>query len=248
MRVARRLRSLRLRFRGGWRGDVMARELGGKHVVVVGATSVLGARIAAHLAAAGARVSAIVRDHTRLDGASVFQYALADVTDTAAMRVAFASVASVGPIDGVVNASGVVAFGGIGELDDATLAKLFAVNATAPIVMLRESATLIADGGFFVNISGVVATQPVAGMAAYSASKAAAWAAMSAVARELRRRQIDVIDARPPHTETGLASRAIAGVAPKMPVGLTPDIVAARIVAAIVVGERDLPVEAFASH
>jgi len=70
---------------------------------------------------------------------------------------------------------------------------------------------------------------------------------MSAVARELRRRQIDLIDARPPHTETGLASRAIAGVAPKMPVGLTPDAVAARIVAAIVSGERDLPVEAFAS-
>ncbi|NDF88862.1 MAG: SDR family NAD(P)-dependent oxidoreductase, partial [Actinobacteria bacterium] len=151
----------------------------GKHVVVVGATGVLGARIAAHLAAAGARVSAIVRDHTRLDGASVFQYALADVTDIAALRLAFASVATTAPIDGVVNATGVVAFGGIGELDDATLAKLLAVNATAPIAMLRESATLLNDGGFFVNISGVVATQPVAGMAAYSASKAAAWAAMS---------------------------------------------------------------------
>ena len=226
----------------------MTRELGGKHVVVVGATGVLGARIAAHLSANGARVSAIVRDHTRLDGASVFQYALADVTDTAAMRLAFASVGSVGQIDGVVNATGVVAFGGIDELDDVTMAKLFAVNATAPMVMLRESAPLIAEGGFFVNISGVVATQPVAGMAAYSASKAAAWAAMAAVGRELRRRQIDVIDARPPHTETGLASRAIAGVAPKMPVGLTPDAVAARIVAAIVAGERDLPVEAFASQ
>lgn len=226
----------------------MTRELGGKHVVVVGATGVLGARIAAHLSVNGARVSAIVRDHTRLDGASVFQYALADVTDTAAMRLAFASVGSVGQIDGVVNATGVVAFGGIDELDDATMAKLFAVNAMAPMVMLRESAPLIAEGGFFVNISGVVATQPVAGMAAYSASKAAAWAAMAAVGRELRRRQIDVIDARPPHTETGLASRAIAGVAPKMPVGLTPDAVAARIVAAIVAGERDLPVEAFASQ
>ena len=226
----------------------MARELGGKHVVVVGATGALGARIAAHLAAAGARVSAIVRDHTRLDGASVFQYALADVTDSGALRLAFASVATAAPIDAVVNATGVVAFGRIDELDDTTLAKLFAVNATAPIVMLRESATLIADGGFFVNISGVVATQPVAGMAAYSASKAAAWAAMSAVERELRRRQIDVIDARPPHTETGLATRAIAGVAPKMPVGLTPDAVAARIVAAIIAGERDLPVEAFAKQ
>ena len=220
----------------------MARDLKGAHVVVVGATGVLGARIAAHLAAAGARVSAIVRDHTRLDGASVSQYALADVVDHEALRTAFASVA---PFDGVVNATGVVAFGNISDLDDATLARLFAVNAIAPIVMLRECSAHMNDGGFFVNISGVVATQPVAGMAAYSASKAAAWAAMTAAARELRRRRIDVIDARPPHTETGLATRPLAGVAPKMPEGLAPDAVAARIVAAVLSGERDLPTEAF---
>ena len=222
----------------------MARALAGSHVVVVGATGVLGARIAAHFATAGARVSAIVRDHTRLDGSSVSQYALADVTDHAALSTAFASVA---PFDGVVNATGVVAFGNVTELDDATLARLFSVNAVAPVVMLRECAPHLADGGFFVNLSGVVATQPVAGMAAYSASKAAAWAAMSSAAREMRRRRIDVIDARPPHTETGLATRPIAGVAPKMPQGLTPDTVAARIVAAVAAGERDLPAESFTS-
>lgn len=220
----------------------MARELRGAHVVVVGATGVLGANIATQLAAAGARVSAIVRDHTRLDGASVSQYALADVTDHEALRTALASVA---PFDGVVNATGVVAFGNVVDLDDATLARLFAVNSIATIVMLRESAAHMNDDGFFVNISGVVATQPVAGMAAYSASKAAAWAAMTAAARELRRRRIDVIDARPGHTETGLATRPLAGVAPKMPEGLAPNVVAARIVAAITAGERDLPTEAF---
>ena len=220
----------------------MTRALAGSHIVVVGATGVLGARIAAHFAAAGARVSAIVRDHTRLDGASVAQYALADVTDHSALATAFASVA---PFDGVVNATGVVAFGNVVDLDDATVATLFAVNAIAPIVMLREASRHLADGGFFVNLSGVVATQPVAGMAAYSGSKAAAWAAMSAAARELRRRRIDVIDARPPHTETGLATRPLAGVAPKMPEGLSPEVVAARIVTAVVNGERDLPVEAF---
>ncbi|MGA1259866.1 MAG: SDR family NAD(P)-dependent oxidoreductase [Ilumatobacteraceae bacterium] len=222
----------------------MARELRGAHVVVVGASGVLGAAIARHLATAGARVSAIVRDHRRLDGASVAQYALADVTDHAALRTAFASVA---PFDGVVNATGVVAFGNVADLDDTTLATLFAVNAIAPIVMLREGAAHLSDGGFFVNISGVVASQPVAGMAAYSASKAAAWAAMTAAGREFRRRRIDVIDARPPHTETGLATRPLAGVAPKMPQGLAPDFVAARIVAAISAGERDLPTDAFAS-
>ncbi len=222
----------------------MTREISGKHIVVVGATGVLGARLAAHLTTAGARVSAIVRDHTRLDGATVFQYALADITDHEALRTAFESVA---PFDGVINATGLVAFGAIADLDDATIARLFAVNAIAPIVMLRESSSHISDGGFFVNLSGVVATQPVGGMAAYSASKAAAWAAMLAVGRELRRRRIDVIDARPPHTETGLATRPVAGVAPKMPVGLAPDAVAARIVTAIIAGERDLPVEAFTS-
>ena len=220
----------------------MARTLAGALFVVVGASGVLGRHIAAALAARGARVSAVVRDHTGLDGASVAQYALADVTDAAALRAAFASVA---PFDGVVNAAGVVAFGALAELDDATLRHLMEVNAIAPIVMLREAAPHIADGGCFVQISGVVATAPVGGMAAYSASKAAAWAAMQAAARELRRRGIDVIDARPPHTETGLAGRAIAGTAPRMPEGLAPAAVAERIVAAIAAGERDLPAEAF---
>ncbi|MFM8993954.1 MAG: NmrA family NAD(P)-binding protein, partial [Actinomycetota bacterium] len=68
----------------------MSRELNGRHVVVVGATGVLGASIARQLAAHGARVSAIVRDHTRPDGASDSQDAHADVTDTAALRTASA--------------------------------------------------------------------------------------------------------------------------------------------------------------
>lgn len=123
----------------------MTRELTGTHIVVVGATGVLGARLAAHLTTVGARVSAIVRDHTRLDGATVFQYALADITNHATLRTAFESVA---PFDGVINATGLVAFGAIADLDDATLNQLFAVNAIAPIVMLRESSTHINDGGF----------------------------------------------------------------------------------------------------
>jgi cyclic-di-GMP-binding biofilm dispersal mediator protein len=87
--------------------------------------------------------------------------------------------------------------------------------------------------GFFVSISGVVAETPMPGMAAYSASKAAVAAAMESIRREFRRSRVHVIDARPPHTETGLATRPLAGTAPKMPLGLTPDVVAERIVVAI---------------
>jgi short-subunit dehydrogenase len=220
----------------------MARDLNAKHVVIVGASGVLGSRFAAQLTQAGAKVSAIVRDETKLDKANISNQVVADITDSAALKNAFATLA---PFDGVINATGVVAFGNTVDLDDATLQKLFAINAIAPIMMLRESAPHITEGGFFVNLSGVVAQQPVAGMAAYSASKAAAWAAMMSAGRELRRQKIEVIDARPPHTETGLATRPLAGVAPKLPEGLNPDVVVARIIAGITAGERDIPAESF---
>ncbi len=222
----------------------MARELAGKKIVIVGATGVLGSRLAAQLSGAGAQVAAIVRDASLIDSTIIAQHATADLTDTASLAAALTALA---PFDGLINAAGVVAFGNIAELDDATLTELFAINAIAPIVMLRESSKHINGGGFFANLTAVVAQQPMAGMAAYSASKAAAWGAMIAATRELRRQQIDVIDIRPPHTETGLANRPIAGVAPKLPTGLEPDAVATRIITAIKEGERDLPVEAFTS-
>ena len=58
-------------------------------------------------------------------------------------------------------------------------------------------------------------------------------AAFEAIRRELRRVKVQVIDVRPPHTETGLATRPLAGAAPKMPEGLSPRAVAERIVDAI---------------
>jgi cyclic-di-GMP-binding biofilm dispersal mediator protein len=98
---------------------------------------------------------------------------------------------------------------------------------------------------FFLNISGVVAEQPMAGLAAYSASKAAVYAFNQAAAKELRRVGIRVIDARPGHTETGLASRPLFGTAPAFPAGMDASAVAARIVEAIQSDERDLPASAF---
>jgi len=83
-------------------------------------------------------------------------------------------------------------------------------------------------------------------MAAYSAAKAALMAYDAAAARELRREGIRLIDARPPHTETGLATRPLAGQAPRLAEGLSPDAVAQRIVDAIANGDKDLPSTSFA--
>ena len=135
-------------------GFDMARDLQGMHIVVVGATGVLGSKIAAHLSQAGTAVSGIVRKADQLDSATVSRHVVADITNTASLRAAFEQLA---PFDGVINAAGVVAFGNITEVHDKTLTDLFAINSIAPIVMLRESAPHITADGFFLNISATTA-------------------------------------------------------------------------------------------
>lgn len=53
------------------------------------------------------------------------------------------------------------------------------------------------DGGFTVNTSAVVAENPVGAMAAYSATKAGLTSLDLSLGRELRKRRIAVLDARP---------------------------------------------------
>ncbi len=138
----------------------------------------------------------------------------------------------------MVVAAGIVAFGDLVDTDDVVIEELFLTNAMGPMWLAKHVApALQASQGFFVNLSGVVAESPMPGMAVYSASKAAAAAATEAIRREFRRMKVAVIDVRPPHTETGLATRPLAGQAPKMPVGLEPSAVAERIVTAIEQGD-----------
>jgi cyclic-di-GMP-binding biofilm dispersal mediator protein len=87
----------------------------------------------------------------------------------------------------------------------------------------------------------------MAGMASYSASKTALLGYAQAAAREFRKLGISWIDARPGHTETGLAGRAIFGTAPGFGAGLAPEKVAKRIVEAILNDEKDLPSTSFAN-
>jgi cyclic-di-GMP-binding biofilm dispersal mediator protein len=154
------------------------------------------------------------------------------------------AIEGLGGIDGIVNAAGVVAFGPFEELDDASLDELVATDFVGPLRVIRTALPHLSDG-YVVNITGVVADQPMAGLAAYSAVKAGLSAATQSLGRELRRRGIQVLDARPPHTETGLAGRPISGTAPSMPAGLDPAHVARVIVDGIENGNRELPAEAF---
>jgi hypothetical protein len=62
---------------------------------------------------------------------------------------------------------------------------------------------------------------------------------------KLAARKMRVLDARPPHTGTGLARRPIEGDSPKVPPGLTPEHVAVTICDAIEQGDTELPARSF---
>jgi short-subunit dehydrogenase len=229
-------------------GTVSAHPLDGAVVAVVGASGALGSLVALGAAARGARLVLVGRDEARLravvEGADVVVGDLGDAT--LGERVVEVARGRHGRLDGVVNAAGVVAFGPLADTDDAVVEELFLTNVVGPLFLARRVLPALQEsGGFLVNLSAVVAEHPMAGMAAYSASKAALTAADRALARELRRAGVDVIDVRPPHTETGLAARPLAGEAPRLPTGLEPSVVAEAVLDAVEAGRGEIASDAF---
>jgi NAD(P)-dependent dehydrogenase (short-subunit alcohol dehydrogenase family) len=224
------------------------RALTGSVVAVVGASGVLGSGMARLLAERGAHVVAAGPHPERLAVAlpGVVSVEL-DLRDASAGdRLVDAVSQRFGRLDGLVNAAGIVGFGPLADTDDITIEELFLTNVIGPLWLLRRVIPMLsASKGFVVNISAVVAEQPLPGMTPYAASKAALSAAGKALARELRPLGIHVCDVRPPHTETGLPSRAVAGQAPKLPQGLDPSVVIARIVQAIEQNEREVGSDQF---
>lgn len=219
-------------------------ELTRTRALVVGASGGLGQAVAQALYDAGATLAVTGRDPARLTAAgqagTVATIRL-DLTEPTAPDQAVAqAVAVLGGLDLVVCCAGAVAFGPVTELDDAVLVRLFEANVLGPIRLARAAVPVLAPGGMLVMVSGVVADQPTAGMAAYSASKAALTAFDRALARELRRGGIRVLDVRPPHLATGLAERPLAGTAPRLGPGRDPADAAACIVAAIAADAREV--------
>ena len=223
------------------------RELSGARIAVVGASGALGSLIVAELAGRGARLLVVGRDAERLAALGEGVPVVAELGDARAGEViAEAAREHLGGLDGLVNAAGVVAFGALVDTPDEVVEELFLTNVLGPLFLLKRVLPLLEESqGFVLHISAVVAERPMPRMAAYSASKAALSAVATALRTELRRSRVDVYDVRPPHTETGLASRPLAGEAPGLPTGKDPVDVARRIVDALAAGEHNLGADAF---
>ena len=207
-----------------------------QNILVVGASGGLGTEFATQFAENGATVISATSNDVNLENSASIQ-SFCDSLEASGVA-----------IDGIVLAAGLVAFGTIADTPIAVNDRLMRVNFLGQAELVGALVPTLSNSTqnpFVLSISGVIAESPMAGLAAYSASKTALHGYATAAARELRRAGIRWIDARPGHTETGLASRAIYGTAPAFGAGLEPAKVVERIIAAIANDEKDLPSSSF---
>ncbi len=213
--------------------------------LVAGATGALGGRLARALRAGGASVALAGRDAERLHALATELDAPAIPLDLVQPGAAVtAAVAALGGLDGLVVATGTVAFGPAGALPDAVARELFEVNALGPIALIRAALGELGSPGTVVVLSAVVAEFPTAGMAAYSASKAALSAYLAALRRERRRDGLTVLDVRPPHLDTPFATRSLHGEPPPLPDPADPNALVAAILDAVRADRRELRYDA----
>jgi cyclic-di-GMP-binding biofilm dispersal mediator protein len=220
-----------------------------KVALIAGGTGGLGSALATELRSRGCIVVTVSRTQlTQSTQSPDSNHIAADLrSPDSATAVIDQVIARHGALNLVINAMGVVAFGEISATSIDTVEEVFLTNTFGHIFLMQAALRKISQGSVLVGISGIIAEQNLPGMSVYGASKAAVRSFDEALAREARKVGVRIIDARPPHTETGLASRAVAGTAPKFPRGLEPITVAQRIITAIANGETDLPSTSFSN-
>jgi cyclic-di-GMP-binding biofilm dispersal mediator protein len=224
-----------------------------KTYLIIGANGVFGRLISEALVQRGATVIGTARSNESASSlpATLAQKLLLDLEsqDSIQQLVQYLTSSNTS-IDGIINASGRVGFGTVAETTNADAKRLMQVNHFGPAQVFAGLMPVLAESTndpFVLSITGVVAEKVFPGMAAYTTSKTAHSTWLKALALEARRQKVRVMDARPGHTETGLASRALFGSAPAFEQGMTPEHVVNKIIEAIEAGITELPSDSFSA-
>jgi len=209
-------------------------RLEGKVALITGAAAGMGAAEARRFVEEGARV--VVTDVAEDDGRALAaelganaRFDRLDVCDAAAWRSAVASAeASFGSVDVLVNNAGILAFGGVLEMDEQTFRTLFEVNALGVFLGMQAVApSMRATGGSIVNISSIAGIVGNSKSIGYTASKWAVRGMTKAAAVELAPYGIRVNSVHPGVIRTTMSDSAgdrTSGVPPLGHVGDPVDV------------------------
>lgn len=180
-----------------------AAALSGKHVLITGAASGLGAALAASLARAGAHIVATdIRAEALEQGAQAWRalgvraHTIAfDVANPLAARRAIGEAIDVmGRLDVLVNNAGTDVTAPIDELSEEHWLRVVNTNLNGPFFLAREAAAHMRalGGGHIVNVASTAAKRAWPNAAAYHASKWGLLGLSHALHAELRPHNIRV--------------------------------------------------------
>jgi NAD(P)-dependent dehydrogenase (short-subunit alcohol dehydrogenase family) len=179
-------------------------DITGASAIVTGGASGIGAAVARHLAAKGAKV--VVADLQADKGQALAAeiggaFASVDVTDTEQIKDAVALATELGPLRVLVNSAGIGwaqrTIGRDGQVESAhdlgAFSKVVAINLIGTFDCIRIAATAMSatepdeDGarGSIVNMASVAAFDGQIGQASYSASKGGVVGMTLPIARDL---------------------------------------------------------------
>lgn len=190
--------------------------IAGRHAVVTGGARGIGLGIARLLAARGARVSIVSRSALGAShGAEQFFRAAADVTVESQVAEAFAACRNErGPIEILVNNSGVAESAPLTRTSAAMWERILATNLTGTFLCAREAAPdMIAAGwGRIVNVASIAGLGGAPYLSAYCASKHGVIGFTRAIAAEFERTGVTANAVCPGYTETDMMRQAIANI------------------------------------
>lgn len=199
----------------------MSDDLKGKHALVTGGGSGIGAATAKALAEAGVAVTLVGRDEGRLaDKAAELgvQYQAGDVADRASIARAFAAAAgSQGVVSILVNNAGFADARPFATADDEHWDRTLAVNLTGVYncTRLAVEPMLEIGHGRIINVASTAALKGYAYVAAYCAAKHGVVGLTRALALEYAKKNITVNAVCPGYTDTDIVQQAIQQIAAK---------------------------------
>ncbi len=196
-----------------------------KCILVTGASSGIGQRVAIRLSEDGARVIIAGRNTERLAG-TLSQMSgeghasfVADITDEKTVKE---GVASLGILHGVVHSAGVTSHMPAQLIGKKQMDEVFKINFEAPVLLTRFllSQKKLADGASLVFISTIATLHPYYGGGLYTSSKKALEGYCTTLALELASRKIRANCISPAMVQTPMLEKVAQTLSPETMEGM----------------------------
>jgi short-subunit dehydrogenase len=173
----------------------------GKNILIIGATGGIGSRVAKQLAASGANLFLAGRNAAKLvevaagiqlGADKTFSVDISSPEEVSALKEKFFSVYAT--IDILVNAAGVGIIKPMENLSETDFLRSLNYNLYGPFLLVKAflPAMKEAKKGLIINIPGVLGKTPMAGAAAYTASKYGLLGMMQSIREEVKRTEIRI--------------------------------------------------------